>query len=170
MSKFMATSRQAMKLDKTRILLETRIQELNADCTKWVGLAMKAKDKVTENRKLIEELRADALEKDTCIDHLQKMNDELNTRLSKAKEDVVAEFKLSKAYMDVLDCNYAVGFEDFRMDAIENYLEVDFSSIKLNLVVATSSLIWTGSNDINVEDDASTQLAQDDPNANAPSS
>ena len=137
---------------------------------KWVGLAAKAKDEVTENRKLIEELRTDALEKDTRIDHLQKMNDELSTRLSKAKEDIVAEFKSSKAYMDVLDRNYATGFEDFKMDAIENFPEVDFSSIKLNLAAATSSLIQTSSDDINVEDDASTQLAQDDPNANAPSS
>ena len=143
---------------------------MNADCKKWPGLVAKAKDEVTENRKLIEELRTDALEKDTRIDHLQKMNDELNTRLSKAKEDAVAEFKSSKAYTDILDRNYAAGFEDFRMDAIENFPEVDFSSIKLNLVAATSSLIQTGSNDVNVEDDASTQLAQDDPNANAPSS
>ena len=166
----MATSRQATELDKTRILLEIRIQEVNADCKKWAGLAAKAKDEVTENRKLIEELRIDALEKDTRIDHLQKMNDELSTRLSKAKEDVVAEFKSSKAYMDVLDRNYATGFKDFKMDAIQNFPEVDFSSIKLNLAAATSSLIQTGSDDINVEDDASTQLAQDDPNANAPSS
>ena len=159
-----------MELDKTRILLETRIQEVNADCKKWAGLAAKAKDEVNENKKLIEELRTDALEKDTRIDHLQKMNDELNTRLSKAKEDAVAEFKSSKAYTDILDRNYAAGFEDFRMDAIENFPEVDFSSIKLNLVAATSSLIQTGSNDVNVEDDASTQPAQDDPNTNAPSS
>ena len=96
------------------------------------------------------------MEKETCIDHLQKMNDELSTRLSKAKEDDVAEFKSSKAYMDVLDRNYAAGFEDFRMDAIENFPEVDFSSIKLNLAAATSSLIQTGSNDVNVEDVAST--------------
>ena len=169
MSKFMVASRQATELDKTRILLETRIQEVNADCKKWDGLAAKAKDEVTENRKLIEELRTNALEKDTRIDHLQKMNDELSTRLSKAKEDVVAEFKSSKAYMDVLNRNYATGFEDFKMDAIENFPEVDFSSIKLNLAAATSSLIQTGSDDVNVEDDASTQLAQDDPNANAPS-
>ena len=147
-----------------------RIQEVNADCKKWTGLAAKAKDEVIENRKLIEELRTDALEKDTRIDHLQKMNDKLNTRLSKAKEDAVAKFKLSKAYTDVLDRNYAASFEDFRMDAIENFPEVDFSSIKLNLAAATSSLIQTGSDDVNVEDDASTQRAQDDPNANAPSS
>ena len=143
---------------------------MNADCKKWAGLAAKAKDEVTENKKLIEELRTDALEKDTHIDHLQKMNDELNTRLSKAKEDVVAEFKSSKAYTDILDRNYAAGFENFRIDAIENFPEVDFSSIKLNLAAATSSLIQTGSNDVNVEDDASTQPSQDDPNTNAPSS
>ena len=143
---------------------------MNADCKKWAGLAAKAKDEVTKNRKLIEELRTDALEKDTRIDHLQKMNDELSTRLSKAKEDAVAKFKSSKAYTDVLDRNYAASFEDFRMDTVKNFPEVDFSSIKLNLVAATSSLIQTDSNDINVEDDASTQLPHNDPNANALSS
>ena len=64
MSKFMVASRQATELDKMRILLETRIQEVNADCKKWAGLVAKAKDEVTENIKLIEELRTDALEKD----------------------------------------------------------------------------------------------------------
>ena len=98
------------------------------------------------------------------------MNDELSARLSKAKEDAVAEFKSSKVYTEALDRNYAAGFEDFIMDAIENFPEVDFSSIKLNLAAATSSLIQTGSDDVNVEDDASTQPPQDDPNANAPSS
>ena len=143
---------------------------MNADCKKWAGLAAKAKDEVTENIKLIEELRTDALEIDTRIDHLQKMNDKLSTHLSKAKEDAVAEFKSSKAYTDVLDRNYAASFKDFRMDAIENFPKVDFSSIKLNLAAATSSLIQTGSDDVNVENDGSTQLLQDDPNANAPSS
>ena len=98
------------------------------------------------------------------------MNDELSTRLSKEKEDAVAEFKSSKVYMDVLDRNYAVSFEDFRMDAIENFLEVDFSSIKLNLAAATSSLIQTGSYDVNIKVDATTQLPLDDPKVNAPPS
>ena len=114
---------------------------MNADCKKWAGVAAKAKEEVTEHKKLIEELRTDALEKDTHIDNLQKMNDELSARLSKAKEDAVAEFKSSKVYTDALDRNYAAGFEDFRLDAIENFPEVDFSSIKLNLAAATSSLI-----------------------------
>ena len=56
------------------------------------------------------------------------------------------------------------------MYAIENFPEVDFRSIKLNLAAATSSLLQTGSDDVNVEDDASTQPPQDEPAVNAPPS
>ena len=48
MSKFIAASRQATELDKMRIMLETRIQEVNADCKKWAGFATKAKEEVIE--------------------------------------------------------------------------------------------------------------------------
>ena len=77
MSKFIAASRQATELDMTRVLLETRIQQVNADCKKWAGAAAKAKEEVNEHNKPIGELRTDALEKDTRINHLQKMNNEL---------------------------------------------------------------------------------------------
>ena len=91
---------------------------------------------------MVEELRTDAIEKDTCLDHLQKRNDELSTLLDKAKGDTVAEFKASKQFTDLMDTNYVASFEDFKMDAMENYPEVDFSSIKLNLGgTATSSLL-----------------------------
>ena len=100
----------------------------------------------------------------------QKKNDELSVLLSKAKEDAVTEFKASKQYTDLLDANYVAGFEDFRAEAMENFPEVDFSSIKLNLAAATSSLLQTSSEDVNVKDNASTQPPHDDPNANAPSS
>ena len=118
---------------------------------------------------MIEELRADAVEKDTRLDHLQKKNNELSTLLSNAKKDIVAEFKASKQYTDLLDTNYTAGFEDFRMDGIENFPEVDFSSIKLNLnTVATSSLLQTSSEDVNIEDNTTTLPPQDDPNIDAP--
>ena len=94
----------------------------------------------------------------------------MSTLLSKAKEDTVTKFKASKQYTDLLDTNYAAGFEDFRMDAMEKFLEVDFSSIKHNLAAVTNSLLQTSFEDINVEDDATTQPRQDDPNVNAPSS
>ena len=170
MSKFIATSRQATSLDKTRILLETRVQEVNEESKKWAKVAKKAKKKAKELQNLIEELKTNVLEKDTRLDHLQKKNNRLSTLLSKAKEDTVTEFKASKQYTDLLDTNYAAGFEDFKMDAMEKFLEVDFSSIKLNLAAATSSLLQTSSEDVNMEDDATTQPRQDDPNVNAPSS
>ena len=156
MSKFIAVSRQATKMDKIRILLETRIQEIKDDFKHWAKVAAKAKEEAKELQTLVEELKANAIEKNTRLDHLQKRNDELSTLLSKAKEDVVVEFKSSKQYIDLLDTNYAMGFEDFRMDAMEKFPEVDFSSIKLNLGAATSSLLQTSSVDINIEDDATT--------------
>ena len=141
MPKFIATSRQATEMDKIRILLEKRIQEVKDNCKGWAEVVAKVKDEAKELQNLIEELRADVVEKYTCLDHLQKKNDELNTLLTKAKEDTVVEFRASKQFIDLLDTNYAAGFEDFRMDTIENFPEVDFSSIKLNLAAATRSLI-----------------------------
>ena len=160
MSKFIVASRQATGLDKTRILLETRIQEVNEESKKWAEVADKANKKAEELQNLIEELKTNVLEKDTHLDHLQKKNNELSTLLSKAKDDAVTEFKPSKQYTDLLDTNYAAGFEDFRMDAMEKFPEMDFSSIKLNLAATTSSLLQTSSKDVNVEDDATTQPHQ----------
>ena len=70
MSKFIAASRQATALDKTRILLETRIQEVNEESKKWAKVAKKAKKKAKELQNLIEELKTNVLEKDTRLDHL----------------------------------------------------------------------------------------------------
>ena len=141
MSKFIATSKQATGLDKTSILLEMRIQEVNEESKKWTGVTAQAKEKTTGLQKLIEELKTDAAEKGTRLDHLQKKNDELSVLFSKANEDAVTEFKASKQYTNLLDANYATDFEDFKANAMENFLEVDFSFIKFNLAAATSSLL-----------------------------
>ena len=136
---------------------------------KWAKIAATAKEKGKELLNLIKELKTDVVEKDTRLDHLQKKNDELGTFLSNAKADAMAEFKSSKEYTNLLDANYAAGFEDFRMEAIENFPEMDFSSIKLNLTTTTSSQLQTSSEDVNVEDDATTLPPKDDPKVNAPS-
>ena len=105
-------------------------------------MAAKAKDDAKELQNHVEELKTDTIEKDIRLDHLQKRNDELSTFLEKAKGDAVAEFKASKPFTNLLDTNYAAGFEDFRMEVIENFPEIDFTSIKLNLGgAATSSLL-----------------------------
>ena len=168
MSKFIATSRQATDLDKTRILLEKRIKKVKDESKVWAEVAAKAKEEAKELWNLNEELKTDVLEKDTCLDHLQKRDNELSALLEKAKEDAIAEFQASKQFTDLLDKNYAAGFEDFRLDAVENFLDLDFSSIKLNLGAATSSLIQTSSEDVNIEDDASTLPPPNDPKDDAP--
>ena len=137
-------------------------------CKKWAEVAAKAKEEATEQQNLTRELRTDIVEKDTRLDQLQKKNDKLSILLSKAKENAVAEFKASKQYTDLLDEHYVADFEDFGMDAMENFPEVDFSSIKLNLATATNSLLQASSEDVNMEDDATTQLSQDNPNISAP--
>ena len=142
---------------------------MKEECKKWAEVVAKAKEGTKVLQNLIEELKTDVIEKDTRLDHLQKRNDELSALLEKAKGDVVAEFKASKQFTDMLDRNYVAGFEDFRMDATKKFLEIDFNSIKLNLSgAATSSFLQTSSEDINVEDDANTQPPKDAPNTDAP--
>ena len=156
MSKFIAASRQTTELEKMRILLEKRIKEVKEESKVWAKMAAKAREEAKELRNLNEELKTDVLEKDTRLDHLQKKNNELRTLLEKAKGDAVAEFQASKQFTDLLDKNYVAGFEDFKLDAAENFPNLDFSAIKLNLDAATSSLLQTSSEDVNTEDDAST--------------
>ena len=90
MSKFIAMFRKATEMDKTRV------QEVKDDCKGWAKVAAKAKDEAKELQNLVEELKADIVDKDTCLDYLQKRNDELSTLLNKAKEDTIGEFRASK--------------------------------------------------------------------------
>ena len=122
----------------------------------------KLKDKVKELKNLVKDLKIDAIEKDTCLDHLQKRRDKLYTLLGEIREAAIRELKVSSEFTNLLDKNYTASFEDFRMDALEHYPRMDFNPIKLR-VVAKSSLLQTSSEDVNIEDDASTQLKKDDP-------
>ena len=73
-----------------------------------------------------------------------------------------------KQFTDLLDKNYVAGFEDFRLNSTENFSNLDFSSIKLNLGAATSSLLQTSSKDVNIEDNASTLPPPTDAKDDAP--
>ena len=91
MSKFIVVSRQVTELDKTRILLEKRINEVKDESKMWAEVAAKAKEEAKELRNLNKELKTGVLENDTRLDHLQKRNNELSALLEKAKGDTVAE-------------------------------------------------------------------------------
>ena len=70
MSKFIAASKQATELDKTRILLKKRIKEMKDKSKVWAEVVAKAKEEAKELRNLNEELKTDVLEKDTHLAHL----------------------------------------------------------------------------------------------------
>nr|POF12175.1 hypothetical protein CFP56_29603 [Quercus suber] len=136
MSKFMAASKQAFELDHEKVRLEAKICNTEKELGRRMGERMKLEAK--------------------------KQNEELKSFSSQDKDKVIKEFKSSKAFTDLLDKNYAVGFEDFSMNALELFLEMNFDSIKLR-IAAKISLLQTSSKDLNVEDDASTPfLAKDD--------
>ena len=136
----MATSRQAIEMDHERVRLEARVCEVQADCRSRAELAAKTMDKVKELKNIVEEFKVDAIEKDTRLDHLQKKNDEIYILLKEGKGEAIKEFKASSKFTDLLDGNYAAKFEDFHMDTMEHFPEVDFSPIKLNIRVASSLL------------------------------
>jgi len=56
---------------------------------------VKLDNKVKELKNLVEELKANVVEKDTRLDHLQKKSDELCTLLSEAKGEAIKNFKES---------------------------------------------------------------------------
>lgn len=101
------------------------------------------------------------MEKDTRLDHLQKQNEELRLSLSQSRDEVIRGVQVFQGVHRPFGTNYVVGFKDFRMDALELFLGVDFDSIKLH-TVAESSLLQMSSGDINIEDDASTLLPAKD--------
>ena len=90
MSKFIVAFRQASDLNKTMILLEKRVKEVKEESKRWAEVAAKAKEETKELQNQIKELKADAIEKDTRLNHFQKRNDELSALLKKSKDDAVA--------------------------------------------------------------------------------
>ena len=120
-------SRQATNADQERIRIKAKIRDMEKESSRKTRERMKLEAEVVELKNLVEELRVDIVENDTRLDHLQKQNEDLRSSSEWAKDKVIKEFKSSKAYTDLLDTNYAAGFEDFRMDAMEHFPEVDFS-------------------------------------------
>ena len=121
----------------------------------------------TKLKNEVEELKADNLEKDTRIVHLEGQVFEFTSSLEKAREEAIAAFKKSDEYKNPLDSHYAAGYENFRADAKEAYPDLDFNSFKLPLATK-SSLLQTSSEDVNIMDDANTKVTQDDPKTSLP--
>ena len=72
MTKFMAMSKQAYKLDKTRVMLKAKIRDMEKESSHRMGERMKLEVELKELKNLAVELRTDIVEKDIHLDHLQK--------------------------------------------------------------------------------------------------
>ena len=167
MSKFYTTSSQAKELydeaktakEKNKelnneVLLKNReMIRLTDDLNRLQGIETKLKDEV-------EELKADSIEKETHITHLEGKISKFNSSLDKAREEAVAAFKKSDEYKNCLDNHYAAGYEDFHADAKEAYPDLDFDFFKIPLATE-SSLLPTSFKDVNVVDDATNEVTQD---------
>ena len=75
--------------------------------------------------------------------------------MSKTKEEIIAKFKASSAFSKIMDEHYAASFKDFHQDPEDQFLRVDFSLIKLH-VASEDSILISGSDDVDVVDDAAT--------------
>ena len=151
---------KANELNNEILLKKGEVLRLTKDYNRLQGSEAKLKNEV-------EELKADNLEKDSRIVHLEGQVAEFTSSLEKAREEFIAAFKRSDEYKNRLDSHYAAGCEDFRADAKEAYPDLDFSSFKLPLATERS-LLQTSSEDVNIMDDANTEVNQDDPKTSSP--
>src|SRR6266702_4162990 len=174
MSKFYIATCQAKELAAEAKTANDKAKELNNEVLLKKGEVLRLTEDFnllqgseTKLKNEVEELKVDNLEKDTRIVHLEGQVSELTSSLEKAREEAVAAFKKSDEYKNRLDSHYAAGYEDFRVDAKEAYPDLDFNSFKLPLATE-SSVLQTSSEDINIVDDANTEVTQDDPKTSLP--
>ena len=122
---------KAKELNNEVLLKKGEVLRLTEDFSRLLGSETKLKNEV-------EELKADILEKDTRIVHLEGQVSGFASSLEKAREEVIAAFKKSDEYKNRLDSHYAAGYKDFRVDAKETYPDLDFNSFKLPLATESS--------------------------------
>ena len=174
MSKFYTATCQAKELAEEAKTAKEKTEELNKEILLKKGEGIRLMDEVnrllgveTKLKDEVEELKADAIEKDTRVTYLEGQVSRLTSSLEKAQEEAISAFKKSDEYKNRLDSHYAAGYEDFRADAKEAFPDLNFDSFKLPLATE-SSVLGTSSEDVNVVDDANNEVTQDDPK-NAPS-
>ena len=156
------TKDKAKELNNEILLKKGEVLRLTEDFNHLQGGETKLKNEV--------ELKADNIEKDTRIVYLKGQVSEFVSSLEKARGEAIAAFKKFDEYKKGLDSHYAAGYEDFRANAKETYLDLDFDSFKLPFATE-SSLLQTSSEDVNILDDANNEVTQDSSKSggNAPS-
>ena len=146
MSKFYTATCQAKELAEKAKTAKEKAKELNSEILLKKGEVIRLTDDFncllaseTKLKNEVEELKADVVEKDTRIAHLEGQVSGFVSSLEKVREEAIAAFKKSNEYKNRLDSHYAAGYEDFRADAKEAFPDLNFDSFKLPL--ATESFL-----------------------------
>ena len=178
MTKFYIASSQAKELYDETKAFKRKNKELKDEFLLNKGEVIRLTKELThlqgiekELRNQVEELKANSIEKETHINHLEVKCQGFTSSLEKAKKEAIATFMKSNDYTNRLDQYYAAGYEGFCFDAKKAYPAMDFDSFQVP-TAAKGSLLQMNSKDVNIMDNASTEpvkdvakLAKDDPNS-----
>ena len=147
MSKFYTTSTQVKELCAEAKAAKEKSKELNNEVLLKKGVVIRLTEELNRlqgiKQKLkneVEELNADSIEKETHITHLEVKVQEFTSSMEKAQKEAVTTFIRLNEFKTRLDRHYATGYEDFRFDAKEAYLEVDFDSFMIPTATDSSLL------------------------------
>ena len=117
MSKFYTATCQAKELAVEAKTAKDKAKELNNEIMLKKGEVLRLTEDFnrlqgseTKLKNEVEELKADNLEKDTRIVHLEGQVSEFTSSLEKAREEAIAAFKKSDEYKNRLDSHYAAGY------------------------------------------------------------
>ena len=148
-----AAKKKSKELTNEVLFKKGEVIKLTEELSRLQGIEQKLKNEV-------EELKADTIEKETRITHLEVKIQGLTSSMEKAQKEAVATFMRSDEFKNYLNHYYVVVYENFCSDAKKAYPEMDFDSFKIP-TTTESSLLPTSSEDVNVVDDTSTEPAQD---------
>ena len=147
MSKFYIVTCQAKELCAEAKTAKEKAKELNNEILFKKGVVIRLTNDFnrlqgseTKLKNEVEELKTDAIEKETCIAHLEEQVFGFSSSLEKAREEAISTFKKSDEYKNHLDSHYAAGYEDFHADAKEAFPDLNFYSFKLLLTIESSLL------------------------------
>ena len=164
MSKFYTATCQAKELCAEAKTAKEKAKELNNEILLKKGKVIRLTDNFnrlqaseTKLKNEMEELKADVIEKDTRIAHLEGQVSRFASSLEKAREEAILAFKKFDEYKNRLDSHYVAGYKDFRADAKKAFPNLNFDSFKLPLTTE-SSLLQTSSKDVNKVDNASNEV------------
>ena len=119
-----AAKAKSKELKGEFLLKKGKVIRLTEELTCLQGIEKKLRNGV-------EELKADSIEKETHINHLEVKVQGFTSSLENAQKEAIATFMKSDDFTNCLNRHYVAGYEDFRSDAQEAYPEIYFDSFKI---------------------------------------